>query len=274
MSLLNALRERLLGQAAMMRPGQGFGGATQGLLGQGGRFGGGLMQTRMDQPGGLLGGQIPELALLGSALYGQGIQGKDPFEGLFPAYTQAAQLKKALTPEKERLIEAYDPEKGETVFATRTQIEERGLTPVPSTPEYKPTKKVFDIDLGKNVLRTEAQIAANPDNFEPAKPEPKKRTFGDEILAVYDKVQGQLSKGVSFDDAMKSLNQNEKNIYQNKIEGNPDVLDKLIKERMESMDEAIVLESMPDENKLIQGQKYKIGDKIYRWNGKEMIPSN
>jgi hypothetical protein len=137
MSLLNALRERLLGQAAMMRPGQGFGGATQGLLGQGGRFGGGLMQTRMDQPGGLLGGQIPELALLGSALYGQGIQGKDPFEGLFPAYTQAAQVKKALTPEKERLMTAYDPKTGDTVFATRTQIEERGLTPVPEKPEER-----------------------------------------------------------------------------------------------------------------------------------------
>lgn len=143
MSLLNALRKQLLGQASMMRPGQGFGGATQGLLGQGGRFGGGLMQTRMDQPGGLLGGQIPELALLGSALYGQGIQGKDPFEGLFPAYTQAAQLKRALTPEKERLMTAYDPKTGDTVFATRTQIEERGLTPAPQSPELTADQRNF-----------------------------------------------------------------------------------------------------------------------------------
>ena len=73
MSLLNALRERLLGQASMMRPGQGFGGGTQGLLGAEGRFGGGLLQTRMNEPGGLLSGNVPELALLGSALYGQGI---------------------------------------------------------------------------------------------------------------------------------------------------------------------------------------------------------
>ena len=146
MSLLNALRERLLGQAAMMRPGQGFGGATQGLLGQGGRFGGGMMQTKMNQPGGLLDGNIPELALLGSALYGQGMQGKDPFEGLFPAYTQAAQVKKALTPEKEekeKLMTAYDPKTGDTVFATRTQIEERGLTPVPESPETTAAQKNF-----------------------------------------------------------------------------------------------------------------------------------
>ena len=106
MSLLNEIRRQLLGQAAMMRPGQGFGGATQGLFGQGGQMGGGLLQTRMNQPGGLLGGNIPELALLGSALYGQGMQGKDPLEGLFPAYTQAAQLKAALTPEKEKLMTA------------------------------------------------------------------------------------------------------------------------------------------------------------------------
>jgi hypothetical protein len=158
MSLLNALRERLLGQAQMDYTGA----PTQGLIGTGGRFGGGMLQKRMDQPGGLLGGQIPELALLGSALYGQGIQGKDPLEGLFPAYTQAAQIKKALTPEKERLMTAYDPKTGETVFATRTQIEERGLTPVPESPETTAAQKNFaalkkieetGTDLEKRVAR-------------------------------------------------------------------------------------------------------------------------
>lgn len=162
MSILDALRRQLLGQAAMMRPGQGMGGATQGILGQGGRFGGGLMQTRMNQPGGLLGGQIPELALLGSALYGQGIQGKDPLEGLFPAYTQAAQLKSALTPQREKLMTAYDPKTKKNVFATRTQIEERGLTPVPESPEttasqkdYSALLKVMETgtDLQKKVAR-------------------------------------------------------------------------------------------------------------------------
>ena len=161
-SLLDFFRNKLLGEASMMRPGQGFGGGTQGLLGAEGRFGGGLMQTRMNEPGGLLGGNIPELALLGSALYGQGMQGKDPFEGLFPAYTQAAQLKAALTPEKEKLITAYDPKTGDTVFATRTQIEERGLTPVPESPETTAAQKNFaalkqieetGTDLEKRVAR-------------------------------------------------------------------------------------------------------------------------
>ena len=152
MSILNALRRQLLGQAGMMRPVQGMGGATQGILGQGGRFGGGLMQTRMNQPGGLLGGQIPELALLGSALYGQGIQGKDPFEGLFPAYTQAAQLKSALTPQREKLMTAYDPKTKKNVFATRTQIEERGLEPSPESPELTADQRNFA--AFKNIIET------------------------------------------------------------------------------------------------------------------------
>lgn len=158
MSLINDLRRRLLGQQAMDY-GQT---ATQGLLGQGGRFGGGLMQTRMNQPGGLLGGQIPELALLGSALYGQGIQGKDPFEGLFPAYTQAAQLKAALTPEREKLMTAYDSKKDEIVFATRSEIKEKGLKPTAESP--KSTELTADqrnFEAYKNIMETGTETEKN-----------------------------------------------------------------------------------------------------------------
>ena len=101
MSLLDAIRRQLLGQAAMMQTGQGMGGATQGLLGQGGQMGGGLLQSNLSQmnqgEGGLL-GNIPQAALLGSAIYGQGIQGRDPFSALLPAVTQTAQLQKLMTP--------------------------------------------------------------------------------------------------------------------------------------------------------------------------------
>jgi len=159
MSLLNEIRRQLLGQAAMMRPAQGVGGATQGLFGQGGQMGGGLLQTRMNQPGGLLGGNIPELALLGSALYGQGMQGKDPLEGLFPAYTQAAQLKAALTPEKEKLMTAYDPNKKKTVFATRTEIEKKGLEPVPESPELTADQRNFA--AYKNIMETGTETEKN-----------------------------------------------------------------------------------------------------------------
>ena len=106
MSLLDFFRRQLLGQAGMMRPGQGMGGATQGLFGQGGQMGGGLLQSNFSQmnqgEGGLL-GNIPQAAILGSALYGQGMQGKDPFSGLLPAVSQTAQIQKMLTPKKTEL---------------------------------------------------------------------------------------------------------------------------------------------------------------------------
>lgn len=50
----------------------------------------GLLNTPMNQGGGLL-GNIPQSALLGSAIFGQGVQGKDPFSALLPAVTQTAQ---------------------------------------------------------------------------------------------------------------------------------------------------------------------------------------
>ena len=59
----------------------------------------GLLNTPNNQGGGLL-GNIPQSVLLGSAIYGQGIQGKDPFAALLPAVTQTAQLQKLMTPKK------------------------------------------------------------------------------------------------------------------------------------------------------------------------------
>ena len=55
----------------------------------------GLLNTPANQSGGLL-GNISQGALLGSAIYGQGIQGKDPFAALLPAVTQTAQLQKLM----------------------------------------------------------------------------------------------------------------------------------------------------------------------------------
>ena len=59
----------------------------------------GLLNTPMNQSGGLL-GNLNQGALLGAAIYGQGVQGKDPFASLLPAFTQTAQVQKLLTPEK------------------------------------------------------------------------------------------------------------------------------------------------------------------------------
>jgi len=65
----------------------------------------GLLNTPMNQTTGGLLGNIPQGAILGSAIFGQGIQGRDPFSALLPAVAQTAQIQQFLTPkEKERKI--------------------------------------------------------------------------------------------------------------------------------------------------------------------------
>jgi hypothetical protein len=76
----------------------------------------GLLNTPMNQGGGLL-GNLNQGALLGAAIYGQGVQGKDPFTSLLPAFTQTAQLQKFITPEKKDNFRQL----------TNKEKEERGL---------------------------------------------------------------------------------------------------------------------------------------------------
>lgn len=95
----------------------------------------GLLNTPVNQGGGLL-GNIGQGALLGSAIYSQGVQGKDPFSALLPAATQTAQLQKLMTP------------KASKPFA------------------------VTNTQTGKQELITQAQYRANPNLYSPAKKTP------------------------------------------------------------------------------------------------------
>ena len=90
-----------------------------------------MLNTPIGQSQGGLLSNIPQGALLGSAIYGQGVQGKDPFSALLPAVTQTAQLQKYITPKKGRLISAYNPETKEVVYEYERDIKAKGLTPVP-----------------------------------------------------------------------------------------------------------------------------------------------
>ena len=103
-SLLDFFRRQLLGQAGTTGvPDQIGMASTQGLFGQ---IGGGLLQdnfSKMNMADGGLLSNIPDAALLGFSLYGQGMKGKDPLEGAFPAIAQSAQLKKLMTPSKTEL---------------------------------------------------------------------------------------------------------------------------------------------------------------------------
>lgn len=95
----------------------------------------GLLNTPNIQQGGLL-GNIPQAALLGSAIYGQGIQGRDPFSALLPAAMQTAQLQKLMTPKISK------------PFA------------------------VTNVQTGKEELITNTEYRANPDLYAPAKKQP------------------------------------------------------------------------------------------------------
>jgi len=108
MSLLDNLKRFLYGSPQMSSIDTGdllsSNQQTQGLIGTVGESGGGLLQqnfNKMNQGQGLL-SNIPEGAILGAALYGEGLKGKDPLAGAFPAFVKSAQVKKLLTPKDRR----------------------------------------------------------------------------------------------------------------------------------------------------------------------------
>jgi hypothetical protein len=109
----------------------------------------GLLNTPMNQAGGLL-GNIPQAALLGSAIYGQGVQGRDPFSALLPAAMQTAQLQKYMTPEATKPFEAKNVQTGKNVFITN-QMYARN-------PEiYEPIEKAPLIQMGKGESKYEEE---------------------------------------------------------------------------------------------------------------------
>ena len=133
----------------------------------------GLLNTPANQGGGLL-GNIPQAALLGSAIYGQGIQGKDPFAALLPAVGQTAQLQKLMTPKTSKPF-----------AVTNTQT-------------------------GKQELITQAQYRANPDLYSPAKKTPLMAAGETEEQKEIGKAFGK--KFTTINSAAESAIKNQSNI--------------------------------------------------------------
>lgn len=133
----------------------------------------GLLNTPNNQGGGLL-GNIPQTALLGSAIYGQGVQGKDPFSALLPAVTQTAQLQKLMTPKISKPF-----------AVTNTQT-------------------------GKQELITQAQYRANPDLYSPAKKTPLMAAGETEEQKEIGKAFGK--KFTTINSAAESAIKNQSNI--------------------------------------------------------------
>jgi len=237
MSILDALRRQLLGQAGMMRPGQGMGGATQGLFGQGGQMGGGLLQSNLSQmnqgEGGLL-SNIPQAAILGSAIYGQGIKGKDPLEAFFPAAMQTASFSKAMKPKKTEL---------------QKNLEAAGYKA--GSPEYQAALGAY-LNKGKtNTLSKEAlslykQGQAAGDNF--------KEWFKNLNQADKDLYNKQIRPNLSTAEQLLEFADKEK--------------EALIKTAIPIP----MINGVPDLNSLNKNVLYNLNGQLLVWNGKELVP--
>ena len=217
---------------------------------------GGLLQKDFgniqNQTGGIL-SNIPQGALLGSAIYGQGVQGKDPFSALLPAVAQTAELQKYMTPQKEKLMTAYDPKTKKNVFATRTRIEKEGLVPSPVSPELTADQKNFS--AFKNIMETgtdfEKEIA--PSIF----------TRGGKDVVSKEKF---MLDGVA--DALKAMTINIDEVpeYQKQLESTYNTIINKISDSSSSVQILPVPES---KDQLIDGQSYNVNGQSMKWNKKK-----
>ena len=236
-SLLDFFRKQLLGQAGMDRPGQGFGGGTQGLFGQGGQMGGGLLQDNFSKmnmaEGGLL-SNIPDAALLGFSLYGQGMKGKDPFEGAFPAIAQSAQLKKLMTPSKTEL---------------QKNLEAAGYKA--GTEEYKAALNAY---LNRNK---------------------KSNTLSKEALALYKSGQAAPDFNEWFDGlpkASQDLYKKQISPNLNAIQASFEFIEKQEKKLLENAIPLPVKDGKVDTGSLQKGISYNYNNQLVVFDGKELVP--
>ena len=122
--------------------------------------GGGLFGSQADQ--GLLGGMrnINPNLLIGASIAGAGLKGTDPFSAVLPAVTQTAQLQKYLTPKVTKPFE------------------------------------VINKQTGKPELITNAQYAANPELYEPAKKTPLMAAPEGAFTKKLGEIYGEEFKGI------------------------------------------------------------------------------
>ena len=190
MSLLNNLKRYLYGTPSMTSIDTGdvpaTGQGSQGLIGIGGEYGGGLLQDNFNQMNNAEGGlleNIPQGALLGAALYGQGLKGKDPLAGAFPAYLQAAKARKFLKPKRTDISK---------------NLIEAGFKP--GTPEYKAALQSILFKNKENSLGKEAlslyKESLTVDNFENwyQKLPSNKRQLWDKYIKGNESIFGDMFK--------------------------------------------------------------------------------
>lgn len=133
--------------------------------------------------------------LFAAGLLQQGSQGKSIGEGAFSSLIQAGKIKKT--------------------FADTA----------------KTTKSVFSIKDNKNVLASDIEISKDKANYLPAT-KAKDLSVNDLGINVYRKLDGLT--GEAFDSKLKSLPQNEQDVYAKIIKGNEDWFSSLIKDNIKN----------------------------------------
>ena len=251
MSRLTDLYKRVMyGQAGMDMPGQGMSEGTSGLFGQGGQQSGGLIDFNKmnNQEGGLL-QNIPQSALLGSAIFGQGMKGIDPFSALLPAVTQTAQLQQYMTPTKGRLISAYNPETKEVVYEYERDIKAKGLTPVPKEIQ------------GTAAERNYASYLKIVEEGDPMK------------IKIAAQVYGRKGKDPMSEEEF--LGGVAKNLAKSEYTDSQEISDKLpgfknlYREIYKTMETPETLAVPESKDQLIDGQLYNVNGQSMKWNKKK-----
>ena len=140
--------------------------------------------------------------LIGAGLLTAGAKGQSAGEAIFPSIIQAAKVKKTFQD------------------------------------TAKPTKSVYRISKGTNILATDKMVKedreAGNNDLQPAKKiDNSKFTISDEVLAVYSKLKV-AKNDQEFKQIFNSLSKPEQSLYNNKIVGNVDAIDKAVAEKIEN----------------------------------------
>ena len=136
----------------------------------------GLLNTPIGQSQGGLLSNIPQGALLGSSIFSQGMQGKDPFSALLPAVAQTAQLQQLLTPEKKdrKIVKGADgfnryEDTGERVFPDVVAKQSEPLVKIMGDKfesEYSKVRGKQEADAYGKIQEKAVQAQANVANYE------------------------------------------------------------------------------------------------------------
>ena len=239
MALIDIYRKYMYGTSGSVDTGSEATQGTKGLIGFGGEMGGGLLNT-FEQPDteNLYTMASNPFVGIGASLFSAGQRGQTPGMAAGDSVMQGMKFSETAA----RLGTAQKKRKLIKEYADKVPPEDKEIFEI--APElYIQTK-----------LKTKLE----------------KPTLSREVLAVYNKMKGLT--GEAFDTAYENLSKAEKSLYKNKIEGNTNAIDELIKSGIESQNTAVVLDSMPDEKLLKSNQLYQIKDKFYRWDGQNMIP--